>query len=455
MGRSNTSPSSEARRVAYDVLRRVTADGAYANLALAHALAAADLSPRDAAFTTTLVAGTCRGLGVYDEIIARASGRSLTTLQPAVIDLLRLGVHQALSLRVPPHAAVATTVDLAAATVGRRVMGLVNAILRRVTAKTYDEWLAELTAGAGPLAALALRTSHPVWIAQAYADRLGDLAEAEAALQANNEPPTPVLAIRPGLLTRDELLAEAGKHAQPGRWSPYAVRADGDPGRVPSVQAGRAGVEDEGSQLVALALAAADAPDGPWLDLCAGPGGKTALLAGLAAGRGVRLVATEANAQRAQLVRENLRAYRRPPEVTVADGRRPPFEAGSFARVLVDAPCTGLGALRRRPEARWRKSPADLAQLVTLQRELLDSALRLVRPGGVVAYVTCSPHRAETADVVGAALDAHPGVTPLPAAPLLPGSPPGAADGPYAQLWGHRHGTDAMFLALLRAPGAA
>jgi 16S rRNA (cytosine967-C5)-methyltransferase len=424
-----------ARHLAFDVLRRVTFGGAYANLALGQALGQAGLSPRDAAFATELVAGTCRGRGVYDRIIEQASGRSLTTLQPAVLDLLRLGAHQLLVLKTPPHAAVSTTVDLAAETVGRRVTGVVNAILRKVAARTLGEWTTLLSQGRPPVEALGLRTLHPTWVAQAYVDVLGADA-AEAALEANNVPPTTTLAVRPGLVGVDEVLAEAGPGASPGRRSPFAVTIDGDPGRLAAVREGRAGVADEGSQLVALALAASVAPRGPWLDLCAGPGGKAALLAGLAAEEGAELVANEPNAQRADLVRHALAAYSDPPSVTEADGRTPPWPKGSFARVLVDAPCTGLGALRRRPDARWRKSPGDLDTLVPLQRALLASALDLARPGGVVVYATCSPHLAETAGVLDAVLARRPDV----------------AESSRTQLWPHVDGTDAMFWATLRLP---
>jgi len=222
----------------------------------------------------------------------------------------------------------------------------------------------------------------------------------------------------------------------------------GDPAAVPAVADGRAGVQDEGSQLVAMVLADAPAPAGDWLDLCAGPGGKAALLAGLASGRGERLVAADVHEHRAGLVAGALRGF---PDavVVVADGRRPAW-GPAFSRVLADVPCTGLGALRRRPEARWRKSPDDLPALAALQRGLLAAACASVEPGGLVAYVTCSPHPAETSEVVRAVvsktgseiLDA-PGRLAVPDARA-------STDPRLIQLWPHRHGTDAMFCALLR-----
>jgi 16S rRNA (cytosine967-C5)-methyltransferase len=208
-------------------------------------------------------------------------------------------------------------------------------------------------------------------------------------------------------------------------------------------------VQDEGSQLVAWALTRAQAPTGPWLDLCSGPGGKTALLTGLARGTEGPVVAVEPSAHRAALVAAASRAYPRRPTVLQADGTRPAWRPGSFARVLADVPCTGLGALRRRPESRWRREPGDVEQLHGLQRALLASALDAAAVGGVVAYVTCSPHRRETTDVVTETLAERSGVTLLRAADLLP-EVSDAAAGDFLQLWPHRHGTDAMFAAYLR-----
>ena len=427
------------------MLRRVNGEGAYANLALAELLDGRRLPARDAAFATELVAGTCRGQGTYDLVVAAAADRPTDSLQPAVLDLLRLGAHQLLATRVPVHAAVAATVDLAAATVGRRVTGLVNAVLRRVAAHDLDGWVARLTEGLGERDRLAVATAHPRWVVDAYAERL-PADELEAALRADNEHPAVTLAVRPGLVEVDELLA-AG--ATPGRWSPYAAQWSGNPADLPAVRDGRAGVQDEGSQLVAAGLAAIDGPDGPWLDLCAGPGGKTALLAGLL-GPAAPLLAVEVAPHRAELVRQAVRAYPVPPTVLVADGTRPAWRADSFARALVDAPCTGLGALRRRPEARWRRQPADVEPLHRLQLALLATALDSVRPGGVVGYVTCSPHRRETVDVVAETLAGRDDVEVVPAAETLSPSVPDGTDGDFVQLWPHRHGTDAMFAAYLR-----
>ena len=430
------------------MLRKVNADGAYANLALAELLSERGLTGRDAAFATELVSGTCRLQGTYDAVVSAAAGRALNSFQPAVLDLLRLGAHQVLSLRVPVHAAVAAMVDLAAATVGERVTGLTNAVLRRVAAHDLDGWLAQLGEGRDERDRLALRTAHPRWVVDAFADVL-PAEELEPALVADNVNPDVTLVVRPGLADVAELVA-AG--ATPAAYSPFAARWSGPPAELAAVREGRVGVQDEGSQLVAWGLTRATAPDGPWLDLCSGPGGKTALLTGLAEPAGT-VVAVEPSAHRAALVAAGSRAYPHPPLVVQADGTRPAWRRGSFARVIADVPCTGLGALRRRPESRWRRGPGDVEQLHGLQRALLASALDAVVPGGVVAYATCSPHRRETVDVVTETLAEREDVTVLRAAELLPEVTDGAdgAAGDFLQLWPHRHGTDAMFVAYLRA----
>lgn len=427
------------RQLAYRVVRAVTADDAYANLETARLLAEAKLDARDAAFVTELVAGTCRLRGTYDRILAAASGRP--RFDPPLADALALGAHQLLSTRVPAHAAISATVDLAAANAGEKVAGLTNAVLRKVAARDLDAWIADLSRGEDELGRLALRTHHPRWIAEAYRDLLGD--EAERALAANNVAPVPTLVVRPGLAEVAELGGEPTTH------SPFGARRAGNPADVAAVREGRAGVQDEGSQLVAWALGRADAPRGPWLDLCAGPGGKAALLAGLAAASGTSLLAAELQPHRAELVRQGVRGYDPAPAVIAADGTRPAWRPGVFARVMADVPCTGLGALRRRPESRWRRTPGHLAELVPLQRRLLGTALDSAMPGAVVAYVTCSPHRAETTGVVEAVLAGRDDVAVLDASAVLP-EVPDAALGPFLQLWPHRHGTDALFCALLR-----
>ncbi|TKJ33793.1 transcription antitermination factor NusB [Blastococcus sp. CCUG 61487] len=437
-------PLDGARLTAYDVLDGVTSRDAYANLLLPQLLRERDLDTRDAAFATQLAYGTLRATGTLDAVLRRLVDRPLEELDPRVLDLLRLGAYQLIDLRVPSHAAVDTTVDLTRAIVGTGASGLVNAVLRKVAAGgDRMQWLDTL--GGDRDEQLALVSDHPRWIVDAWRDALGGEEELEPALMADDAAPEVHLVAR--RIARAELIEESG--GSPGPWSPFAVRLPGgDPGRLPSVRSGRAAVQDEGSQLAALLLARAplEGPDAAWLDMCAGPGGKAGLLAAVRPA-GVRLTAADRAPHRADLVRRALRDEA-DVEVLAADGREPPWQAASFDRVLLDAPCTGLGALRRRPEVRWRRTPEDVAPLVELQLELLAGALASVRPGGVVAYVTCSPHTEETIGVVDVAA-ARDDVEVLPVAPLFP-EVPDIARGDYAQLWPHRHGTDAMFMALLR-----
>jgi 16S rRNA (cytosine967-C5)-methyltransferase len=427
------------------VLDGVSSRAAYANLLLPQLLRERpELQDRDAAFATQLAYGTLRAQGTLDAVLTGLVSRPLAELDPRVLDLLRLGAYQLIDLRVPSHAAVDTTVDLTRGIVGTGASGLVNAVLRKVAAGgDRAQWLAAL--GAEGDDRLALATDHPRWIMDAWRDALGNEDELEAALLADDVAPEVHLVAR--RVGREALAEESG--GSPGPWSPFAVRLPGgDPGRLASVRSGAAAVQDEGSQLAALLLARAplEGPDAAWLDMCAGPGGKTGLLAAVRPD-GVRITAADRAPHRAELVAKAL-AGESDVEVLTADGTQPPWAAGSFDRVLLDAPCTGLGALRRRPEVRWRRAAEDVPPLVELQTALLDSALSSVRVGGVVAYVTCSPHTAETVGVVDAAAGRD-DVEVIPVAPLFPDVPE-MARGAYGQLWPHRHGTDAMFMALLR-----
>jgi 16S rRNA (cytosine967-C5)-methyltransferase len=469
-GRPRTDP---ARRAAYDVLRAVADRDAYANLLLPALLKERGLTGRDAAFATELTYGTLRGRGTYDAILAACSDRD--ELDPSVRDVLRLGAHQLLATRVGSHAAVATSVDLAKDVCGPRPSGFVNAVLRRVATRDLDDWIQIVAPDRSrdPSGYLAVRHSYPRWIVDAFRDALGPagVTETEDALAAGNVRPQVVLALSPALALNPALALSPADRSVPDvplpdgertRWSPYGYRlAGGDP--APLVASGRAAVQDEASQLAALALTRVGldpvaGDDRLWLDLCAGPGGKARLLSGLAAARGARLVASDIRPHRAQRVLEALRcADGEDTGVLAADGRQAPWPQGTFDRVLADVPCSGLGSLRRRPEARWRKTPADVAELVGLQRELLNAAVDSVRPGGVVAYVTCSPHLAETRDVVTAVARSRDDVTILDAPAVLPEVPDlrvPERDNPensrFAQFWPHRHGTDAIFLALIR-----
>jgi 16S rRNA (cytosine967-C5)-methyltransferase len=441
-------PLDPARQAAFDVLRAVRERDAYPNLLLPVTLRERGISGRDAAFATELTYGSCRIRGLLDAVIGAAAARPPDTINPVLLDLLRLGTYQLLHTRVDAHAAVSTTVEQAGIEFDSSRAGFVNAVLRTISARDEQSWIDELAPdrSADPIGHAAFVHAHPRWVAQAFVDALGSSAgELDAALAGDDERPQVHLAARPGVLTAEDL-ADA-VHGTVGRYSPYAVYLPaGDPAQLAAVRDGQALVQDEGSQLVARALTLAPIADdaGRWLDLCAGPGGKTALLAAIAAESGARVTAVEPLDHRADLVVANTRGL--PVEVLRVDGRDSGLDPG-FDRVLVDAPCTGLGALRRRPDARWRRQPSDIPALARLQRELLGAAIALTRPGGVVLYATCSPHLAETVGVIGDALRRHP-VTALDTRPLFePVADLG--EGPYVQLWPHRQGTDAMFAAAL------
>jgi 16S rRNA (cytosine967-C5)-methyltransferase len=455
-----------ARTVAFKALCAVSDRDAYVNLLLPALLRDSGLTGRDAALATELTYGTLRGQGSYDAILAVCSDRDLDRIDPPLRQVLRLGAHQLLATRIGAHAAVATSVDLAKDVAGPRPAGFVNAVLRKVATRDFDAWL-EIAAPRRDddlTGHLSVAYSHPRWIVDALSEALGEdpasgLAETEAVLAADGERPRVTLCAVPGLADPAELVA-AG--ATPGQWSPFAaVLAEGDPAQIAAVAQGRAAVQDEASQLAALALARADVAGdaGPagarWLDMCAGPGGKARLLAGLASAGEARLLAADLRLHRAGLLRSSLAAAgeSRGAAVVAADGTAPAWRPGTFDRVLADVPCSGLGALRRRAEARWRRSPADVTALAPVQRALLSAALDSARPGGVVAYVTCSPHLAETRDVVTSVLAGRDDAEVLDAPAVLPEVPGLRCPDPhpeFAQFWPHRHGTDAIFIALLR-----
>ncbi|WP_426362909.1 RsmB/NOP family class I SAM-dependent RNA methyltransferase [Streptomyces sp. E-08] len=446
------------RMLAFEALRAVDERDAYANLVLPPLLRKArekgDFDGRDAALATELVYGTLRRQGTYDAIISACIDRPLREVDPPVLDVLSLGAHQLLGTRIPTHAAVSASVELARVVLGDGRAKFVNAVLRKISQQDLDAWVEQVAPPYEDDAEdhLAVVHSHPRWVVSALWDSLGGgRAGIEDLLEADNERPEVTLVARPGRSTTEELAGVT--ETLPGRWSPYALRMaeGGEPGAIEAVKEGRAGVQDEGSQLVAIALANApvEGADARWLDGCAGPGGKAALLAALAAERGAFLLASEKQPHRARLVERALAGNPGPYQVIAADGTRPPWRPGSFDRVLVDVPCSGLGALRRRPEARWRRRPEDLDGFAPLQRALLTEALSAVRVGGVVGYATCSPHLAETRVVVDDVLKKVGGAELIDARPLLPGVP-ALGDGPDVQLWPHLHGTDAMYLALLR-----
>lgn len=457
--------STAARALAAEALRRVEVDDAYANLILPAMLNAARLAKRDAALATELTYGTLRSQGFYDTVLQFCAKRSVQQIDPELRPILRMGVHQLLAMRVPAHAAVDQTVRLAKEARGLGAGSFANAVLRAVSERSLQEWYDELLhpQDISDVEYLAQRYSHPEWVVRALRESLvgagRPVAEIADLLTANNEAARVSVALLPGFGHDVDQLT-------PGQWAATAATLPpGDPKTFEMLDAGTARVQDEGSQLAALILGAAEltGADSQWADVCAGPGGKAALLAAQVRQRGGHLTAVEAQSHRAELVRTALKAMGSSTTVIAGDGRSVGEDHPErFDRVLVDVPCTGLGALRRRPEARWRRSPADLASLTPLQRELLKSAVAATRPGGVIAYVTCSPHPAETRLVVNDIVRSHDDVVPVDAVDVLldvAASPMPDTAGPMigtgakkrrsVQLWPHLHGTDAMFIALL------
>lgn len=423
----------DPRLLAFEVLVQVELEGAYSNLILPKALTDSALEVKDRAFATELVYGSLRMQGRHDHFIAAASDRAFDQIDPKALIVMRIGTHQLKEMRVPSHAAIYESVELAKKVVGKSTSSFINAILRKIDSLDFEQ----LPSPNQEFSRLALEYSHPEWIVSSYFDSLKSEDEVRNLLKANNSAAKPVLIAWPGLASIDELV-DAG--ALPITTSGVAASFDGNPGDIPAIRQRRAGVQDLGSQIVVEKFYQSFLPDLRWLDLCAGPGGKAAYLSALLKRDGGYLLANEISSERAKLVSQVLHHG----EVTVNDGRSMPEELRKFDRILLDAPCTGIGALRRRPEVRWRRNLQDLKNLAQLQSELLDSATRLLSSGGVIAYVTCSSHQAETKFQVRSFLKRHSSFTRIPVEHER-----SDIDGDL-QLWPHRDGSDAMFLSLLR-----
>lgn len=434
----------------------VDVDDAYANLALPAKIKEFGLSSNDAGLATELTYGTLRMQGFYDRVIANAAARDIDTIDLVVLNILRMGVHQLLNMRVAQHAAVDESVNLAEHMASLGAVGFVNAVLRRTSRHDLEDWQEFITKDISNAdERLAALYSHPVWIVRALKQSLeaeGRGEELENLLASDNLNPRVTLVELPGFVdANDEVEGE------PTNYSPLgmSLNTGGDPTRFARVREGVVRVQDEGSQLAALVLSRHHeiTPGEKWLDMCAGPGGKAALLAAEATLGGAELTANEVIPGRADLVRKALAIL---PDVDVVTGDGVHIgldQPNTYDRILLDAPCTGLGALRRRPEARWRKSPKDVGDLTALQAQLLTSALHALKPGGVLAYVTCSPHLAETRAIVEGALRKNQNVSELDARAVLSDVAMEtidiAGDSLSVQLWPHRHGTDAMFISLL------
>lgn len=435
-------PRPDASRVlAFEIITEVNRGDAYANLILPKALGESALDLRDKAFVTELVYGTLRMQGRHDWMLSQVSDREWSSVDPGIVDVARLGVHQLFEMRVPNHAAVSATVELARKVLGESRATYINALLRRVSSWSLEEWFTSISQVEDKIEQFSIKYSHPEWIVSAYFDLLREDEEVIAALSANNVPASPTLVAWPGRSTQEDLVALGGVST---KYSPYGATTVNIPSEIDLVRSRKAGIQDEGSQLVSTVFAAAAKEKVDWLDLCAGPGGKAALISSIAKEAGINFVANEISPARAKLVEQVIAAG----EVWVQDGRSVSDRGRVFGAILADVPCTGIGALRRRPEVRWRRKPSDLSGLNQLQGELLDSAISLASIGGLIAYATCSPHLAETKVQVSSALKRHDNIRQISVEPFLPSNLDNALVNGSMQLWTHRHGTDAMFLTL-------
>ena len=438
------SPQPDAVRVlVFDILSEVNRRGGYSNLLLPQALAASNFETRDRGFATELLYGTLRMQGRHDYILSQISDRPWDEVDEGIVDVTRLGVHQLFEMRVATHAAVSATVELARKVLGESKASFVNALLRKVSAQTLDEWMAPVHQIEDPVVRLAILYSHPEWIVSAYFDLLKDFDRVELELQANNVPALPTLVSWPGASTQQELVDLGGVATD---YSPYGARLAGSPGLLEIIRHRKAGVQDEGSQLVASVFSQATLNADSILDICAGPGGKAALLAHIADLAGKDFVANEISEPRARLVKSVIGNF----PVWVGDAREISSHERKFDAILADVPCTGLGALRRRPEVRWRRTVQDLRALTELQLEISKAAISILNEGGIYGYATCSPHFAETFGQVKMILKQNPDIEQIDVEPFLPQNLHGAIRDRSMALWTSQHGTDSMFLALFR-----
>ena len=431
--RANLKPRRPtARSVALDVVRRVCDEGAYSNLTLTRTLARSGLDERDTAFATELAYGTLRRLVPIDRALAPLLDRPLDTAPKPARAALRVGAYQLRYTRVPPHAAVSETVALT----DPRHRGFVNAVLRRLADAPSEEVLGTTDGD------VAARTGLSEWAVRELRRVVGD-DEVEEAAAALARPGGVTIRTNTCATTVDELeraLADAGAEAARGAVHPDSlVLEHGAPSRLPGFDRGWFAVQDQASSVVVAALD--PQPGERILDVCAAPGGKTIHAACLAEPNGL-VVGADLSLRRLELIRGNAARLGIRTLVLAQDGRRPAVREG-FDRVLVDAPCSGIGSARRRPELLWRSRRDELSGLARLQVGIATAAAGLLRPGGRLVYSVCTFPRAETDAACDAVLRRAPELEPAEIA-----GPDGPAE--RVRLWPHRHGCDAMFVAAFR-----
>jgi len=441
------TPGEDARDLSLRMLLDYERRDAYLNLLLSSSLESSVLDRRDRAFVTELVQGTVRIMGTLDWALEKFSDRDLDSLDPALLWILRLSAYQMLFMAVPDHAACDQGVRMALRRVGRGGAAYANGVLRAMARGRGD--LAYPDPGTDFAHYLQVKYSHPRWVVDMWIDELGE-ERAESLCEADNVPRP--ISIRCNLLktSRDELvslLQERGFEAGISPLVPEGIllSGGGSPGATQEFNAGYFAVQDQGSILVGHAVSAQ--PRMHVLDTCAAPGGKSNHLAELMHNDG-KILALDVNAGRLSLVERTARRLgNNIIEARAMDATRVSSSINErFDRVLVDAPCTGLGTLYRRPDVRWRKSAGDVEELSKLQLDLLTEGARMLKRGGLLVYSTCTISMRENKLQVEKFLETNHGFSPLDAGSLLPGS----LNGRYLQLYPDVHGCDGIFIAVLR-----
>jgi 16S rRNA (cytosine967-C5)-methyltransferase len=445
------------REIAFEVLMDIDNRERFAHLAVPAALSESNLDARDRALLTELVYGVIRRRLSLDWLLSKFSTRPISQVEPEAVNLLRLGLYQLFFMdKIPEHAAVSTSVDLSKKYLRYGADKFVNAVLRRATRENPEDLWPDRTED--EIRYLSVYYSHPEWLVKLWSLELG-LETTESLLAADNERPHVTLRTNTLKITREQLidqLKKAGVEARPGLYSPEAVVVDRQvpPGMF---REGLAYVQDEASMLVGRVVgpAAGDIV----VDIGAGPGGKTSHIAQLMNNEG-RIIAVDANKSRLDLVERNCHCLGVGNVETMLANALESLTGliHDVDRVLVDAPCSGLGVLARRPDSRWRKKAVDVGDLAALQLRMLEQAARLLRPGGILVYSVCTITQAETVGVTGAFLAANPEFKAVPfhladlrsntTGPDLPKWALVAPEGEL-QLWPHIHGTDGMFIAKL------
>lgn len=464
--RPGRSAADRTRKLVFEVLLEVSTKDAYANLVLPKYLKRGNFNKQDSAYATNLCYGTLRLQGRWDAIIAACTnGRKISEIDLPILILLRMGAHQLLDFGTPAHAAIYETVTLARNELGTGASGFINAVLHRISERSIAQWreyICEQSGGNyGSVAFLATWFSHPQWIVRALINALKkngrSVKEILAVLKADNTPAAVALVARDIKLADLASDIEKGNMThQPGKLVVNSLLLNnGDPGRIFAVQDKLAGVQDEGSQLISriFTAAAVETSDKRWLDLCAGPGGKSATIAAIAKNRGAQLFANEIHSHRLQLVAQAVEPWADIVCLRHGDGREiGAQEPESYDRILIDAPCTGIGALRRRPEARWRKEAADAFNLAKLQFELLESGWKALKKGGVLVYSTCSPYLVETHEIVEKFTENYASAKLLDAAKIANSIAKIKFQSNHnlLQLWSDLHSSDAMFIAVFK-----